>query len=217
MNDKSLNTIATFIAGRLDQANNLYLREELKLAIKYYRALLFKRDFDKRGNLGLFAQHFIVELERVAETDCNTLIVGNCKLSKTKVKIPFPVRKNGGPIFQYVGDKLFTGSYQEQYPETLNVSLFDRFIGNKIKYYYNDGYIYVYGNKYLKSIAVRDAWENPSDLLPLCLNSTNCFADDEPFPVPMDMLQTIITSIISGEFSIKIPNDQETTISNVTT
>lgn len=217
MNNKSLNTIATFIAGRLNQSNNLYLIEELKFAIKYYRAVLLKRDFEKRGNVNLMAQHFVVGLERVEGTDCNSLIVGNCKISRTVSRIPLPVRKNSGYLFNYVGNKLFTKAYQEQYPETLTISTADRFIGNSIKYYFNDGYIYVYGNKYLKEIGVRDLFENPSEVLELCTNTTNCFADDEAFPIALDMLDTIITNLLSGVFTVAIPDDQEIRITDART
>lgn len=202
---KSLNAIAHFIAGRVNSATDYYTIEEIKFAVSYYRAVLLRREIERQGADNALEQSFVVELAQMQPSDCTFTLPNACLLFKTVKKVPFPVRNKTGH-FGYVGRVDYQKSFTLIQPEELQFLAYSKFTGRTIKFFYHQNHIYVVGSKWLKRLLVRGVFENPSEVADLCVNSTTCFSDDEPYPIGLDMLETIVTNLLSKEFSIRGAN-----------
>ena len=80
----------------------------------------------------------------------------------------------------------------------------DKYTKNKYKAYMIQDYIYVYNADGLEYINVRGVFEDPEDLRIFdCGDAGGCYDDGvTPFPIPMDMVQGITQSLMSGELRL---------------
>ncbi|HNQ21195.1 MAG TPA: hypothetical protein PKI46_09060, partial [Bacteroidales bacterium] len=69
-------------------------------------------------------------------------------------------------------------------------------------------YLYVFNNTKLKWARLQHIVEYPNLINTSCTNST-CFTDDSEYPCPADLLHSIVTGIMSGEFRMINPVDTE--------
>ena len=80
--------------GRSNTGENISIAQ-LKFNIKYYRAMLIRRDFARNGNITRHLEQDLkcVEFKKVDASKCCKLPV-NCDVYKSQVKIPKTVRLN---------------------------------------------------------------------------------------------------------------------------
>ena len=204
----SLNKLADNLISALGKPFDHALRERAKFAIQYYRAMLIRRDFERNGVSRQNIQSFTMPLIKVDAADTDVVEVG-CKIKRTKDRVPTPVRLKGGS-FRYVGSP---NRKNKEWTETDQTELIytgqNTYTNNVIRYNYINGYIYVYtfGCK-VKYVTVEAAFEDPSEVIGLTIASSACFSDDEPYPIGIDMMQTITTNLMRGEFSLNVGNEE---------
>ena len=65
-----------------------------------------------------------------------------------------------------------------------------------------EDYLYIYNADSMKYVNVRGIFEDPTDLKNFNCDSSLCWDDDAPFPMPMDMVQAITAGLMQGELQI---------------
>jgi hypothetical protein len=205
----TLNQIAERIAYALNDPLNVELKENAKFSIKYWRATLIRRDVARNGQSDEFLQRFYFDLVKVDKADaCNFNL--DCLILRSKFEVPKPIRLNNDILFKFVGSvdgKAWTFTEYEEVPYTA----YNKFTSSQIRYAYINNYIYVFGNTKLKKGAIQASFANPSVINNSCDAST-CYSDDSEFPIAEDMLQQIIQGILSTEFKMMKPKDNEVEI-----
>lgn len=205
----SLNKIAERIAYALNDPLNVELKENIKFSIKYWRATLIRRDVARNGQSDEFLQRFYFDLIKVDKADaCNFNL--DCLILRSKFEIPKPIRLNNDILFKFVGSvdgKPWTFTEYEEIAYTA----YNKFTSLQIRYAYINNYIYVFGNIKLKKGAIQAPFADPSIINNSCDN-TLCYSDDLEFPIAEDMLQSIIQGILTTEFRIMQPKDNEVEI-----
>lgn len=197
----SLNEIAERIAYAKNQPLNTMLRENLKFSIKYWRAMLIRRDIERNGLSDEFLQRIYIPLTKVDKADACNFAIGCDKILRTTNKVPKPIRVKSDVLFKYVGTadgKAFT--YIEY--EELFYREFNRFTSRTIAYTYINEFLYFFNNNKLKQVMVQSPFSNPSEVNIAC---EGCYNDDMTFPIADDMIEAIVRGILSGEFATQIP------------
>lgn len=202
----TLNEISERIAYALNKPLSFVLQENIKASVKYWRAMLIRRDVSANGLSDEFLQRIYVNLVKVDKADaCN--FQDGCQVLRTKVPIPKPLRLKNDVVFKFVGSengKAFTYTEYEEVPFTC----YNKYTSKVLRYAYINGYIYVFNNLKLKKLAIQSIFADPSEISTVC---DECYSDDKPYPIGEDMIQAIIQGILTGEFRLK-PTDEEVTI-----
>lgn len=202
----SLNAIAEHIAYELKDPLNVVLKENIKFSIKYWRALLIRRDIARNGLSDEFLQRFYFDLVPVDKADaCNFNL--DCQILRSKFEIPTPIRLNNDILFKFVGSvdgKPWTYTEYEEVPYVA----YNKFTSKEIRYTFVNRYFYIFGNNKLRKGAVQAPFSDPTLINTSCTQDS-CYSDDLEFPIAADMLQQITQGILSTEFKIMNLKDNE--------
>lgn len=202
----SLNAIAEHIAYELKDPLNVVLKENIKFSIKYWRALLIRRDIARNGLSDEFLQRFYFDLIPVDKADaCNFNL--DCQILRSKFEIPTPIRLNNDILFKFVGSvdgKPWTYTEYEEVPYVA----YNKFTSKEIRYTFVNRYFYIFGNNKLRKGAVQAPFSDPTLINTSCTQDS-CYSDDSEFPIAADMLQQITQGILSTEFKIMNLKDNE--------
>lgn len=204
------NQIAERIAYALNEPLNVPLKENIKFSINNWRATLIRRDVQANGMSDGFLQRFYVDLQKVDKADACNFNLNCVEILRTKNPIPRPVRLKSDTLFKFVGTvdgKSFSQVEYEEVPYTC----YKRFTSKDIKFCYVNEYIYIFNNTKLKKIAFQYIVADPSSINNSCTDDT-CLNDDSEYPLPEDMVPQIIAAILSGEFKITNPVNEEVSI-----
>tara|TARA_R110002110_G_scaffold22083_4_gene86525 strand:- start:3117 stop:3713 length:597 start_codon:yes stop_codon:yes gene_type:complete len=164
--------------------------------------MLIRRDFARNG---MVTRHLEQDLGclKVIQVDaskcCN--LPSECVVVRTELKIPRTVRFNFTDAITYVGD-ISGKSNIPMVPSSMVQWLpYDKYTNAKYKAYMIQDYLYIYNADGLEYINVRGVFEDPEDLrLFDCGDDGGCYDDStSEFPIPMDMVQGITQSLMSGE------------------
>lgn len=201
----TLNQIAENTAYKLKDPLNFELKENIKFTVKYWRALLIRRDVLRNGMSDEFLQRYYFDLVKVDKADaCNFDL--DCQILRSKFEIPKPIRLNNDILFKFVGSadgKPWTYTEYEEIPYTA----YNKFTSREIRYSWINRYFYVFGNNKLTKGAVQAPWADPSIINTSC-DSGSCYSDDKEFPIAEDMLKDIINGMLTGEFKMLNKDDE---------
>lgn len=209
----SLNDIVYYLAGKFDKAEDNVFINELKFAVKNWRATLIRRDIEANGASPHYSQHFTLPVKETDSLDTCVVDIG-CKVLVGNTAIPEPIRTKDTYPFHYVGAPGFKKSFGYIKPEALMYSKCNTYTGKDTKYTYINGKIYIYGNLLFDYVQISGIFVNPIEIGSLCIDSVNCYTDSEPFMAPADMINQIITSLLSSDLTIPIHKDKEITVVN---
>lgn len=207
LNEIAYNILNLVRGGR--SSNNDYIStSQIKFNVKYYRAMLIRRDFARNGIITRHLEQDLgcLELIKVDASKCCNLPT-ECAVYRTVKKIPRTVRFNFRDSVTYVGDVSGTGTIPIVDSNAVQWLPYDKYTKNKMKAYMIEDYIYVYNADGLKFINVRGVFEDPEDVAKFDCDGSDCYDDNMDFPIPMDMLQTITQGIMSGELDACIINE----------
>lgn len=202
----TLNQIAERVAYALNEPLNQMLKENIKFSVRYWRAMLIRRDIQANGMSDEFLQRVYIPLIKVDKADACNFNLGDCKILRSENKIPKPIRVKNDVLFKFVGTvdgKSFTYTEYEEVPYTC----YNRFTSKVIRYVYINEYIYIFNNDLLKQFAIQTPFVDPYKANTVC--GTTCFDDNSDFPCPDDMVQQIVSGILQGEFKLMNPIDKE--------
>lgn len=204
----SLNQLVSLLASRAGVPFSTALQEEMKVVLNYKRADYFKKlinqnPFQRR----FFLKDFSAELEVVDKARCPVEV--DCEILKTVEQIPTPVRTNL-TLFEYVGDPDFSDSYSYANPEQISLySKYNKYTKDKSRYFYSNGYIYIYGDLDLEYIGVRGVFDDPKQLEAFKCEGDACYTDDDQYSIPDDLINAMIQDTLRVELRQQFPDSTE--------
>lgn len=206
---KSLNEIAYFIAARLGKENDFKTLQEIKAAIKINRALILRRDVERNSDDPSYVQHFYTKLIEVDEYD-NCLVEGECKILRTELPVPKPIRTKEFSPFKYVGIVGFLNPFNYYDFAKFVLLPHRKYTSNSLYYSYNNNYIYILKTdvpetQYLETLLIQGIFANPEEAVTQCIDAISCFSDDDPFPLPEDLVPDIINTVLQ-QFVMDLQN-----------
>lgn len=132
-----------------------------------YRATILKQEFDKNGRYPLGSEdNIILPLTRVSAIECCCSEDLDCKVSRTKDRVPSAVRGNFKPDpFLYVGESGGAKAFTYAQPHMIeNILTGSKFLKNDAFYSFYNSFIYTFNFEGSK-LAVRDVFSNGQELL----------------------------------------------------
>ena len=123
----------------------------------------------------------------------------------------------GFQLFEYVGHISGFNPYAYMQMEYLALDQYNRYTGvktGKRKWYWRDGRVYIVVDKGVPPdpVMIRGVFENALDLqrcTPCDQGETACINDNDPYPIPGELLDDIVRSILSVELRVgAIPDEQ---------
>jgi hypothetical protein len=211
LNEIAYNILNLVRGGR--SSNNEHIStSQIKFKVKYYRAMLIRRDFARNGIITRHLEQDLgcLELIKVDASKCCNLPT-ECAVYRTVKKVPRTVRFNFSDAITHVGDVSGTGTIPIVDSNAVQWLPYDKYTKNKMKAYMIEDYIYIYNADGLKFINIRGIFEDPEDVALFDCDGSDCYNDDMDFPIPMDMLQTITQGIMSGELMMLASSVNDTT------
>jgi hypothetical protein len=205
---QTLNQIADDIAYKLGEPFNYILKENLKYTVKYWRAVLIRRDLERNAPSVELYQSFVVPLIKVDKAD-NCYQPVNCIVLKTDRDVPASVRIKSDVPYKFVGSIERSINFTYTHLEELPLTFENEYTSNVIRYSLINRRLYIYNNTKFQNVCIEDIWADPSEVN-IC--DTDCYTDDKPFPLPDDILALIVSSILNGQY--KVLSAQEVKIEN---
>lgn len=199
--------IAERIAYGLNDPLNIMLKENIKFSLNGWRALLIRRDVQANGMSDGFLQRFYIPLVKVDKADSCAFNLDCVKVLRSTLPIPRPVRLKSDVLFKFVGTvdgKSFVPVEYEEIPYTC----YNKYTSGDIRYSYINEYLYFFNNTKLKYAALQYIVADPKSINSICTEST-CYNDNSEYPLPDDLIPQIVSAILSGEFKILNPVDEE--------
>ena len=199
----SYNILNLYRGGRSSNNEHISLRQ-IEFNVKYYRAMLLRRDFAKNGMVSRHSEQSLgcIELEKVNASQCCSLPI-ECDVVRTVVDIPRTIRYNFTDAITHVADP--SGIITIPVVDSLTVQFlpYDRFTKNTRKAYMIEDRMYIYNPGGMDTINIRGVFEDPADVSKFgdCAGS-GCYDESSPFPIPMDMISQINTGILAGELKM---------------
>lgn len=204
----SLNQLVSLLASRVGKPFSSSLQEEMKVVLNYKRADFFKKllvqnPYQRR----FFLKDFSVTVEKADKARCPVDV--DCDLLVTTSTIPTPVRTNL-TLFDYVGDPDFTDSYSYGSPEQIALySRYNKYTSDRPRYFFSNGYIYIYGDLDLEYIGVRGLFDDPKQLEDFKCEGDPCYTDDDQYNIPDDLINAIIADTLRVELRQQLPDSTE--------
>lgn len=194
----SLNQIATSIINELNQPNNFELLERIKDRIKFLGATILRRNIDKYG----FGDELIIPLrfklkEISIPSICENTYNSTCKISETINPIPTLVRTNYKPLFNYIG--ALDGLYPYYFTKEFNIPILklQPIFANTVFATLHNNKIRIYNNTLIDIIEVHAVVIDKDNYIDECNNTTLCYSDDNEYILPYDIIDSIITTLIT--------------------
>ncbi len=178
------------------------VQEKLKVVWNYKRADWLQKIVDKHPEQRKYFVKTITDsLIDVDEADCPVNI--GCTLKRTTKKIPTPVRTTEA-LFDYVGDPDKSDGYTYTTPEQLYYILKygSKYTKDRPKYFYSDGYIFIYNENSLENLGIRGIWTDQRQLnIFKCANEL-CYTDDDQYDIPEDIINVAMQDILKNELKV---------------
>lgn len=216
----TLNQIAEDIAYKLGDQFNDTLKESIKHTMIFYRSKYLRDDDKRNGGLSIHLyQTAVMQLETVNKLEdigasieclldggfCVTVIDGiKYQIKKTKKKLPIPVRlkTSGKTDYKYVGSTDRTTRFKYVDTDMLQFkSALPYQNSATIFFFISNNYLYLLNNKDICDVLLEAVYENPRDVFEAC--GEDGFADDQEFPLPLDMIVSIADNIVTKTYPLR--------------
>ena len=211
LNEIAYNILNLARGGRSSNNDHISLAQ-IKFNVKYYRAMLIRRDFTRNGIITRHLEQDLgcIELQKVDASKCCNLPV-DCAVYRSKVKIPRTVRFSFKDAITHVGDVTGLATIPMVEPHMVEYLPYDKYTKQQKKAYMIEDYLYIYNGDGLKFINVRGVFEDPEEVALFDCDGSDCYDDDSEFPIPMDMVQIITQGLMSGELMMLATSVNDTT------
>lgn len=201
----TLNQAAERIAFAFNEPLNYVLKQNIKFSIINYRAQFMRRDIAANGMSDEFLQRFFVDLIKVDKVDNCSFDIG-CTILRSKSKVPKPLRQKTDVVFKFVGTP-YGKSFAYSEFEEVQYRAFNKYTSSEILYSYINEYIYIFNANKLKRVSMQYPLADPRQVNG-CSDEI-CYSDNDTFPIAEDLMADIIKGIISGEFRLMNPKDEQ--------
>ena len=168
--------------------------------------MFIRRDVAANGLSDEFLQKFHAPLIKVDKADDCAFNL-DCTILRTENKVPKPVRLKSDVLFKFVGTPTGNAFTYTEFEE-IRYRLKTKYNSNIIIYSYINDYLYIYNATKLKYAAIQAIFVDPSKIK-FCATGDTCYSDDQEFPIAADFLADIVANIISKEFKIMNPTDEQ--------
>ena len=211
LNEIAYNILNLVRGGRSNNNEHISI-SQIKFNIKYYRAMLIRRDFTRNGMVTRHLEQDLgcLELEKVDASKCCNLPV-ECAVYKTVKKVPKTIRFSFRDAITHVSDVTGLGTIPLIEPHFVQWLPYDTHTKKQRKAYMIEDDMYIYNADGLQFVNVRGVFEDPEDVALFDCDGSDCYDDDTDFPIPMDMVQTITQGIMSGELMMLASSVSDTT------
>jgi len=209
----SLNNLVQLTAALAGQPFSVPVQEQLKVIWNYKRADWLQKIVDKHPEQRKYFLKTITDsLIDVDEADCPVNI--GCTVKRTSKKIPTPLRTTEA-LFDYVGDPDKFDGYTYTTPEQLYFILKhgSKYTKDRPKYFYSNGYIFVYNEDSLENLGIRGIWPDQRQLNTFKCADVPCYTDDDLYDIPDDIINVAMQDILKNE--LKFLSINKTTEINV--
>ena len=213
----SLNEIVSSLAARVDKTDDVGLMDELKHIVNYKRnAAVHNWLVSMPQSWFHFIQSFVAATEKVSATECAEF-PSDCFIYRTVCEIPEPLRsptiKHGWQIFDFVGSESGYRAYQWLQPEHIETLRYNKYTSNTLKWYWKNSRVYIVSAAGVDpgNIMLRSVFEDALSLqgCDICDSKNNdCISDDDPYPVPKELLDSIIKDILATELRVGTVPDE---------
>ena len=207
----TIREVVSTLSERVGRPFDIPFQQELKgivkaTALRFIKNTIEKKPLDRR----YFIQSFNASIIPVSITECPVKF--GCAM-RTELQVPKPLRVNN-TLFDFVGSADFIdefgmgGDWKEKYFQA------NQYTANRIRYLYKNNYIYSYNTgSVIEVIGIQGLFEDYSKLAPFQCDNTICDIDDVEYPVPGDLWQPIIISILQNELRNAVADpDKEITV-----
>jgi len=210
--DEIAYNILNLVRGGKTHHDETISLSQIKFNIKYYRAMLLRRDFARNGLVTRHVEQNLgcVKLIKVDASKCCNLPI-DCHVMRTEVKLPRTVRFNFEDAITYVGAIDGITRIPMAQSHMIKYLMWDKYTGKNTKAYMIDDYLYLYEPHEISLVNVRGVFEDPEELSKFDCESGECYNDTADFPLPADMIQVITQGIVQGELGLlaSTPSDLE--------
>ena len=211
LNEIAYNVLNLVRGGR--SSNNDYISlDQIKFNIRYYRAMLIRRDFARNGMITRHLEQDLgcLNLIKVDASKCCNLPT-ECAVYRTERALPRTVRFNFRDAITHVSDVTGTGTIPLVESHTVQWLPYDKYTKDKYKAYMIEDFMYIYNAEGLGFINVRGVFENPEDVSSFDCDGAECYDDNMDYPLPLDMVETITKGIMAGELVLLSGSKNDTT------
>ena len=211
INEIAYNVLNLVRGGR--SSNNDYISlDQIKFNIRYYRAMLIRRDFARNGMITRHLEQDLgcLNLIKVDASKCCNLPI-ECAVYRTERALPRTVRFNFRDAITHVSDVTGTGTIPLVESHTVQWLPYDKYTKDKYKAYMIEDFMYIYNAEGLGFINVRGVFENPEDVSSFDCDGSECYDDNMDYPLPLDMVETITKGIMAGELVLLSGSKNDTT------
>lgn len=213
LNEIAYNILNLVRGGRSSNNDHISL-DQIKFNVKYYRAMLIRRDFTRNGIITRHLEQDLgcLKLIKVDASKCcgNKLNTG-CAVYRTQKKLPRTVRFSFKDAITYVGDVTGTGTIPMIEPHMVEWLPYEKYTKHQKKAFMIEDYLYIYNADGLQYVNVRGVFEDPEEVALFDCDGSDCYDDDSEFPIPMDMVQIITAGLMSGELMLLSSSVNDTT------
>ena len=122
----------------------------------------------------------------------------NCVIARTEMPIPRAVRANFQELITFVG--AVDGFERIPLVDVNRIQYlpYDKYTKDVKKAFFIEDYLYVFNPGGMELINIRGVFEDPEALKYYDCNGSDCYDDNNLFPMPADMIEAITQGLISG-------------------
>jgi len=207
----TINKIADHIAAIRGEHFNEVFKDQVRFTVNYYRAEFLKQSLQRNYVDRQFYQTLIIPLILVDKGD-TCYISLDCPVRRTERILPETIR-TGGTRFKFFGSVGREIDFTYTDFEVVKKTKHNRVTKDIIRWYErnNFGYVVGGGSTKIKFVEAESLLVNPYDAN-TCVD--DCMNDDKPYPIPADLLRTIVNGILSSEFQLMKPDEIEAKLEN---
>jgi len=194
-------------------SNDLPDRNFIIFKILEYRSLYIRRDIAKNKFITNQIEQDLgcLDLENVDAAECCDIEIG-CTVKRTIKEIPDIIRLVEKDALTYVGSIDKTSSFKITKPYIIKWVKYNKFTSKYQRAYLLNNKVYVVSeNPFLDKINIRGIFSDPRELRNFKCENGACYTEDSKFPIPHDMLQSIVEQIVTKDLKLGL-ND---TVNNI--
>lgn len=181
--------------------------------LKVHRARLNREKLNKmQGILDTSYQSFCLDLEKVTYHDCDCTVDPDCQILRSTLKLPeyIEASKVSSLKIRFLNGRNIDRSYilSNKYSKYSNTNQ-----DKVIKYFIDNGYVFLLNTLDLTKIAAKAVWVNPEDLevFKSCQSNTPCYNSlTDNFPIDADLIDPLYKlTLESLRLAYQFPEDTE--------
>lgn len=191
-------------AGRLSDDEQISGRE-MKFKINIMRAMLIKREVDKKKTLDVETIQDLqcVPVELTDKAECCEIEI-DCVILRTKNKIPKLLDANFHNMLTYAGTIDGNQQFQQSTYETIVWSQYEKWTSKLPRYFEKNQRLYIINKDFVDNIRIRGVFEDPGLVAKYkTCDGDPCYTDDDEYPISAWMIPIINDLILEKDLRIE--------------